>query len=115
MPSHAGVLDPYVEAWLATAARQLSVTAFGVSYLDAVVFWAAAHLEPQMISGVVPTVDSHGNICAVPKPDPEAPEVKVPRFDETSWWAAFLEIRGSRAAVAPRTILPPLRCGWRTC
>lgn len=103
--------DATVSAWLETASRRHSATAFGANLVDAMIFYAAAFIEPQVVAGMFPS-DHHGSICAVP--DPNAPAVKVPEAEATVWWAAYLDIRGSRSAVAPRAILPPLRCGWRS-
>lgn len=110
VPSHASVPDVTIEAWLEVAANAHDSTAFGTVFVPAMVMYAAAHLEPQVVSGQFP-VDSHGNICAPPKVDPEAPAVKVPKIDETSFWQAYLRFVRSRAAVAPFHVGPGTATG----
>lgn len=75
------------------------------------VFWVAAHLEPMLIAGTLPTVDAHGNICAPPKVDPEAPAVKVPKAEETSYWQSYQRLVQSRGTTGP-FYAGPCVAGW---
>lgn len=96
VPAHNQVPDETITTWLALAAQRHSAAAFGQVYAAAMVAWAAAHIEPQVVAG---QVGMPGAVCAPPpaEMDQKAPPKSAPSM----WWTLYLDYRDSRAAGAP--------------
>ena len=99
VPAHNVVSDEVVETWLELAAQRHTASAWGAVYAAAMVMWAAAHVDPQLVEGAV---GQQGRVCA-PTPPSSKPDAMVAR---SPYWAWYAEYRDSRAARAPRRVGP---------
>lgn len=96
VPAHARVPDDTVETWLTVAARRHTATAWGGVYTEAMVYWAAAQIEPQVRAGILGGTET----CA----DPAAPAVDLVDPRSTPYWTQYIDARDSRAASAPTRV-----------
>lgn len=108
VPAHVGVGDAVVETWLGLAAESHTASAWGAVYATAMVWWAAAQVEPDVVAGLYPIPSASGDqeICApvAPPVDGDGKPLPIPLPEETRYWARYLELRDKRAAGAPRVV-----------
>lgn len=107
IPAHAGVDQVWVEPWLEAAARAHTAAVFGAVYVDAMVCWAAAHVDVGVKMGVIPVLGGGGSDpCAVMIPVDGDGSGKAPKVEDSVYWTWYLGYRRSRAGTGPRVVGP---------
>ncbi len=100
VPAHGHVPDDTVETWLALAARRHTATRFGDLYPEAMVWWAAAELDPEVQAGLYGA--SSGATCADGLTSIEVADTTA----ERPYRRRYLDIRNSRASSTPFRVAP---------
>lgn len=108
VPAHVGVPSAVVTTFLGLAVEEHTAAAWGAAYAQAMVWHAAAQIEPDVVAGAypIPSADGSGDICAPSGPPKDAAgnPVAIPAPEDTRYWKRYLELRVKRAAGAPRRV-----------
>lgn len=104
-PEHNAVSDTFIDTWLALAAQAHTASAWGAIYSAAMCAWAAAHVHPLFVEGVVGnTAEDCGNPPAavvLPNGGATPAKVVVPDVENTRGWRLYLRYRQATAAAFP--------------
>lgn len=100
VPAHGHVPDDVVDTWLALAARRHTATRFGNLYPEAMVWWVAAELDPEVQAGLYGV--SSGATCTDGLTSTEVSDT----LTERPYRRRYLDIRNSRAAGTPMRVAP---------
>lgn len=101
VPAHARVANDVVTTWLGLAAQRHTASALGDNYAVAMVWWAAANIEPDFAAGLLG--QASGTAACQPKPAASSKGKSTGPVlpEDTIYWARYLDIVGTRAAGAP--------------
>ena len=102
IPAHAAVSNTLVETQLTLAAQAHTASAWGAVYAQAMVYYAAAAIEPQVAAGVIG--QGAGVPCPPPPPPGTEPVKPTVREPSTVYWERYLQLRSSRIATAPTQV-----------
>jgi len=118
IPAHSAVDDATVEAWLAIAARRHTAALWGSVYPEAMVFWAAHTIDrsPSPGSGAggggavgALTSQRDGDLQRTYSSPSSSSSAAYSAADSalaaTAYGQAYLDLRNSRVAAAPTSIL----------